>query len=193
MRDQYSKKILASGAVGFFLSGLVAGGLLTRAFFFPAPPPTPLSVPAQLEEAHRLLDKGLLTDAEKSYLAVLGRDPVNPEALTHLGNVAFQQGDVERALRFYDTALRQDGSYAHALWDQGTALRAKGDDAGAIKAWEAFARLFPADSSDVVQVKKWIAEARARLGSASNKPGETPKKLLLEKPPKALMEGQSSR
>ncbi|MBI1994336.1 MAG: tetratricopeptide repeat protein, partial [Deltaproteobacteria bacterium] len=122
MRDQYSKKILVAGAVGFFLSGLVAGGLLTRAFFFPAPPPTPLSVPAQLEEAHRLLDKGLLADAEKSYLAVLGRDPVNPEALSHLGNVAFQQGDMERALRFYDAALRQDGSYAHALWDKGTAL-----------------------------------------------------------------------
>lgn len=193
MRDQYGKKTLVAGAVGLFLSGLIAGGLLTRALFFPASPPAPLSVPAHLEEAHRLLDKGLLADAEKSYLAVLGRDPVNPEALTHLGNVAFQQGDVERALRFYDAALRQDGSYAHALWDQGTALRAKGDDAGAIKAWEAFARLFPADSSDVVQVKKWIAEARARLGSASNKPGGSGKGFLSEKPPKGLIEGQSSR
>jgi len=193
MRDQYSKKTLAAGAVGFFLSGLVAGGLLTRAFFFPASPPAPLSVPAQLEEAHRLLDKGLLADAEKSYLAILGRDPVNPEALSHLGNVAFQQGDMERALRFYDAALREDASYAHALWDKGSALRAKGDDAGAIKAWEAFARLLPADSSDVVQVRKWITEARARQGSASNKPGGVPKNFLLEKPPKGLIEGQSSR
>ena len=193
MRDQYSKKILVAGAVGFFLSGLVAGGLLTRAFFFPASPPAPLSVPAQLEEAHRLLDKGLLADAEKSYLAILGRDPVNPEALSHLGNVAFQQGDMERALRFYDAALREDASYAHALWDKGSALRAKGDDAGAIKAWEAFARLLPADSSDVVQVRKWITEARARQGSASNKPGGVPKNFLLEKPPKGLIEGQSSR
>lgn len=193
MEDRYSKKTLAAGAVGIFFSGLIVGGLLTRALFFPAPLPAPLSVPAQLEEAHRLLDKGLLADAEKNYLAILGRDPVNPEALSHLGNVAFQQGDMERALRFYDAALRQDPSYAHALWDKGTALRAKGDDAGAIKAWEAFARLFPADSSDVVQVRKWIAEAQARLGSASNKPGGSGKTFLSEKPPKGLIEGQSSR
>lgn len=193
MEDRYSKKTLAAGAVGIFFSGLIVGGLLTRALFFPAPPLAPLSVPAQLEEAHRLLDKGLLADAEKSYLAILGRDPVNPEALSHLGNVAFQQGDMERTLRFYDAALRQDPSYAHALWDKGTALRAKGDDAGAIKAWEAFARLFPTDSSDVAQVRKWIAEAQARLGSASNKPGGSGKTFLSEKPPKGLIEGQSSR
>ncbi len=193
MRDQYSKKTLVAVAAGFFLGGLAAGGLLTGAFFLPPTPPPALSVPAQLEEAHRLLDKGLLADAEKNYLAVLGRDPVNPEALTHLGNVAFQQGDTERALRFYDAALRQDGSYAHALWDQGTALRAKGDAAGAIKAWEAFARLFPADSSDVIQVRKWIAEARARQGPASNKPGAGGKGFLSEKPPRGLIEGQSSR
>jgi len=193
MRDQYSKKILAAGAVGFFLSGFIVGGLVTRAFFFPAVPPAPLSVPAQLGEARRLLDKGLPADAEKSYLAILGRDPANPEALSHMGNVAFQQGDMERALRFYDAALRQDPSYAHALWDKGTDLRAKGDDAGAIKAWEAFARLFPADSSDVVQVRKRVAAAQARLGSASNTPGGVPKNSLLEKPPKGLIEGQSSR
>lgn len=193
MGDRYSKKTLVSIAVGFFFTGLVVGSLATRAFFLPASPPALLPLPAQLEEAHRLLDKGLLADAEKNYLAILGRDPVNPEALTHLGNVAFQQGDTERALRFYDAALRENGSYAHALWDKGAALRAKGDDAGAIKAWEAFANLFPADSSDVIQVKKWIAEVRARLGSPSSKLEGAPKKLLLEKPPKGLIEGKSSR
>jgi len=149
MGDRYSKKALVFTAVGFFLGGLVVGGLSTRTFFLPMSPPALLPLSAQLEEAHRLLDKGLIADAEKSYQAILGRDPGNPEALTHLGNVAFQQGDTERALRNYEEALRRDPSYAHALWDKGLALRAKGDDAGAIKAWEAFVRLFPADSSDV--------------------------------------------
>src|SRR3989339_171531 len=92
-----------------------------------------------------------------------------------------------------EEALRRDPSYAHALWDKGLALRAKGDDAGAIKAWEAFVRLFPADSSDVVEVKKWIAEAQARLASASSNPEGSAKKLLLKKPPKGLLEGQSSK
>lgn len=191
MADRYGKKTLILSAAGFFLGGLVVGGLLTRAFFFPASSPGTLPVSAQLQEAHRLLDKGLLAEAEKSYLAILGRDPVNPEALTHLGNVAFQQGDVERALRFYEAALRENGSYAHALWDKGSALSAKGDDRGAIEAWEAFARLFPAESPDVVQVRKWIAEARAR--QSSSKPGAKATTPFLGKPPKGLIEGQSAK
>lgn len=151
---------------GSFLAGIVVGGLLTLKFLSPASTST-LPLPALLEEAHRLLDKGQLAEAEKRYQAVLTRDPGNPEALTHLGNIAFGRGDVDLALRHYDAALRQDSSYAHALWDKGIALQAKGDDAGAIKTWEAFAQLFPPDSSDVVTVKKWIAEAKARLASSS--------------------------
>ncbi len=190
MEHQYGKRALVFSAVGFFVSGLVVGGLLTRAFFLPASPPALLPLSAQLKEAHNLLDKGLIADAEKNYQAILGRDPGNPEALSHLGNVAFQQGDIERALRFYNMALQQDPSYAHALWDKGTALRAKGDDAGATKAWEAFARLFPPDSSDVVQVKKWIAEAKVRLDSAPKNPERGTKKLF-EKPPEGLLQGKS--
>ncbi|MBI4525379.1 MAG: tetratricopeptide repeat protein [Deltaproteobacteria bacterium] len=190
MEHRYSKKAFFFSAVGFFLGGLLVGSLLTRAFLLPASPPPLADISAQLKEAHTLLDKGLIADAEKNYQAILGRDPGNPEALSHLGNVAFQQGDIERALRFYNMALQQDPSYAHALWDKGTALGAKGDDAGAIEAWEAFARLFPPDSSDVVQVKKWIAEAHARLGSAPKSPkGST--KQLLEKPPQSLLQGKS--
>lgn len=167
-------------SAGSFVVGLIIGGFLTRRLFPPASPPSFLAVSAQLEEAHRLLDKGLLREAEKGYQAILARDPANPEAFTHLGNIAFGRGDIDRALRYYETALRQDPSYAHALWDKGIALHAKGDDAGAVAAWEVFARLFPPDSSDVVTVKQWIAEAKARLGSrkaASLKPDEMIRKL----------------
>jgi tetratricopeptide (TPR) repeat protein len=192
MKHQYSRKISVMSAVGFFVSGLLVGGLLTRAFLSPESPPAFLDVSAQLKEAHALLDQNRLAEAEKSYLAIIARDPGNPEALSHLGNVAFQQGDVERALRFYDMSLQQDPSYAHALWDKGIALRAKGDHAGAIKAWEAFAQLFPPDSSDVVQVKKWIAEARAQLGSAP-KGAETTAKGVFRPPPEGLLRGKSSK
>ena len=175
---RYTKKALLLSAGGFFLCGLLAGSLLTRALLSPASAPAFVDIPTQLKEAHVLLDKNLLADAEKSYQAVLNRDPGNPESLSHLGNVAFQQGDIERALRFYDMALQQDASYAHALWDKGIALRAKGDNAGAIKAWEAFARLFPEDSPDVVQVKKWIAEAQAPTQSGMTGRDENLRKLF---------------
>jgi len=191
MERQYSKKTLVFSAVGTLVIGLAVGGLLTRAFFFPASAPVVLDIPAQLKEAHALLDKNLLADAERSYRAVLATDPGNPEALSHLGNVAFQQGDVGQALRFYDMALQQDPSYAHALWDKGIALRANGDYAGAIKAWEAFTQLFPPDSSDVVQVKKWIAEAQAQIDSAATSPDARLKKLFA-KPPEGVMKGKPS-
>lgn len=182
MERKYSKKTLLFSVIGFFFGGLVVGALLTRAFLSPASPPAFGDISAQLKEAHVLLDKDLLADAERSYLAVLNRDPGNPEALSHLGNVAFRQGDIERALRFYDMALQQDGSYAHALWDKGIALRAKGDNAGAIQAWEAFARLFPADSPDVMQVKKWIAEARTQVDSSAPSRDENLRKLFAKPP-----------
>jgi cytochrome c-type biogenesis protein CcmH/NrfG len=72
---------------------------------------------------------------------------------------------VETALRYYEEALRRDPSYIHALWDKGLAFRDKGDDVGAIQAWEAFVRLVPPDSKDTVTVKKWIDEGQARLAT----------------------------
>lgn len=168
MGNRWLKKALFVWPVGLFVAGLAAGAFLTLRFFSPASPPSPqLPLSTLLEEAHSLLDKGQYVEAERSYRTILSRDPANPEALTHLGNIAFQQGDKDQALRYYKEALRNDPSYAHALWDKGIALRAKGDDAGAIAAWETFARLFPPDSSDIIQVKKWIAEAQARLGPTS--------------------------
>lgn len=159
------KKVLLLCSAGSFLAGVVVGGFLALGFFSSLPPPTTLPLFDLLKEAHRLLDQGRFPDAERAYQNILARDIGNPEALTHLGNIAFQRGDAERALSYYDEALRRDPQYGHALWDKGIALQAKGDDAGAVKAWEAFAQLFPPDSADVVQVKKWIAEAKARLGS----------------------------
>jgi tetratricopeptide (TPR) repeat protein len=133
--------------------------------FSPASPPADTPIPQLLAEAHRLLDKGDLVEAEKSYLSILKKDPAYPEAVTHVGNIASARGDLAAALRHYDEALRSDPSYIHALWDKALLLRDKGDDVGAIKVWEAFARLVPADSQDAATVKRWIAEGRERLAT----------------------------
>jgi tetratricopeptide (TPR) repeat protein len=143
----------------------VFGGLLVNQFFTPASPPADIPIPQLLAETHLLLDKQQFTEAERNYRAVLDRDPGNPEAITHLGNIAAQRGDIEQALRYYDEALRRDASYIHALWDKALALQAKGDDVGAIQAWEGFVRLVPPESQDAVTVKKWIAEAQARVAA----------------------------
>jgi cytochrome c-type biogenesis protein CcmH/NrfG len=190
MERRYSRKVLVLSVAVSLVAGLVIGVLSTRAFFLSSAVPANLDISARLKEAHVLLDKNLLPDAEKIYLAVIARDPGNPEALSHLGNVAFQQGDIERALRFYDMALQQDPSYAHALWDKGIALRGKGDNAGAVKAWEAFARLFPPDSPDVVQVKKWIAEAQTP--AKSTEIGDENLRRLFQKPPAAAVKDKSN-
>ena len=94
---------------------------------------------------------------------------------------------------YYDESLRRDPAYGHALWDKGLALQAEGDNAGAIKAWEAFSRLFPADSPDVIQVKKWMAKARGRLVSTSAPP-DVPEALkkLSKQSSKNLVKGNAT-
>ena len=156
--------VVLAGAVLVIL-GAGVGGLLLNRMFSPASPPADTPIPQLLAEAHRLLDKGDLVEAEKSYLSILKKDPAYPEAVTHVGNIASARGDLAAALRHYDEALRSDPSYIHALWDKALLLRDKGDDVGAIKVWEAFARLVPADSQDAATVKRWIAEGRERLAT----------------------------
>lgn len=151
--------------MALFILGAGVGALMLNRWFSPAAPPADTSVPSLLAEAHRLLDKSDLLEAEKKYLSILKQDPANPEAVTHLGNIASRRGDLAAALRHYDEALRRDPSYIHALWDKALLLRDKGDDAGAIEVWEGFVRLVPADSQDAATVKSWIAESRERLAT----------------------------
>lgn len=160
---QGRKALWVLGAAALLIVGGVFGGLLVSKFFSPASPPADLPIPQLLAESHLLLEKGQFAEAEKNYRAVLNRDPGNAEAITHLGNIASQRGDLEAALRYYDEALRYDPSYIHALWDKGLALRDKGDDVGAIQAWEAFVRLVSPESKDAVTVKKWITDGQARV------------------------------
>jgi len=178
--------LLVLGAIVLFILGAGAGVLVVKNFYSPASPPLPVMPPASLSlpdmpiaqllaDSHVLLDKGQLADAERNYRQILDRDPGNPEAITHIGNIASQRGDLDTALRYYEDALQRDPSYLHALWDKALVLRAKGDDAGAIQTWEAFLRLVPPDSQDAATVKKMIAESRTRLGGQLMPPPELQK------------------
>lgn len=164
MAIKKSKGLLALGAALLFILGAGAGVVLVKKISTPASSLPDLPTSQLLADTHLLLDKGQLAEAERNYRLILDRDPGNPEAMTHLGNIASQRGDLDTALRYYNDALERNPSYLHALWDKALALRAKGDDVGAIQTWEAFIRLVPPDSQDVATVKKMIAESQARLG-----------------------------
>lgn len=172
MAIQERKGLVALGAALLFILGAGAGVLLVQKIAPPVSSLPDLPISQLLADTHLLLDKGQLADAERNYRLILDRDPGNPEAITHLGNIASQRGDLDTALRYYDDALQRNPSYIHALWDKALALRAKGDDVGAIQAWESFVRLVPPDSTDATTVKKWIAEAQARVakGIAGSQP-----------------------
>lgn len=157
--------IAGLGGAALLILGAIVGGLLSNPIFAPASSPSATPIPQLLAEAHQLLDKGDWVEAEKNYLSILKKDPANPEAITHIGNIASARGDMAVALRHYNEALRSDPSYIHALWDKALVLRDQGNDVGAIKVWEAFARLVPADSKDAATVNSWIAEGRERLAT----------------------------
>jgi cytochrome c-type biogenesis protein CcmH/NrfG len=169
---QSRKGLLALGAALLFILGAGAGVLLVKKFYSPTASLPDLPISQLLANTHQLLDKGQLDEAERNYRLILDRDPGNPEVITHLGNIASQRGDLDTALRYYGDALQRNPSYLHALWDKALALRAKGNDAGAIQTWEAFIRLVPPESQDAATVNKLIAESRARLaGQVMPPPG----------------------
>ena len=115
-----------------------------------------------LQFAHVALDQGKLDEARRAYERVLGREPKNVEAITHLGAALYAEGRVDAALAKVDEALRIDPRYIHGLWDRTQYLFvAKRDYAGAVKAAEAFLKVVP-DGPDADTVKKLLAEARQK-------------------------------
>jgi tetratricopeptide (TPR) repeat protein len=174
----------AAVAIGFLL------GYLASAFFplvrpspstaptastAPAPRLSPSEVDAALKAAHASLDAGDLQAAWDKYHQVLMTDPHHVEALTHLGNIMMRGDRLDEAIRLYDRALGFDADYAHALFDKGQALKAKGDAKGAAETWKRFLALVPADSDDAKRVKGWMAEL-GRSGAPAKKKQMGPEK-----------------
>lgn len=165
--------LLLSGAlaVGFLLGYLASAFVpLVRQQQPPAPstasapppaPAAPLSsseIDALLKAAHAALDAGDLQAAWEKYHQILITNPRHVEALTHLAILLMRSNRLDDAMTLFDRALSLDPQYAHALFDKGQALKAKGDVKGAMEAWRRFLALVPPDSDDAKQVKGWIAE-----------------------------------
>lgn len=135
-----------------------------------APPPrlSPSEIDSTLKAAHASLDAGDLKAAWEKYHQVLFTDRNHVEALTHLGVILMQSNQPDEAIKLYDRALSLNPQYAHALFDKGQALQAKGDAKGAIKVFREFLTLVPPDSDDAKRVNGWIEELGKSGRSAPN-------------------------
>lgn len=117
-------------------------------------------VAGMLQLAHAELDAGRVGEARRLYERVLAREPRSAEAITHLGAVLYQEGQMDAALGKIDEALRIDPRHVHAHWDRVQYLfHGKRDFPATVKAAEAFLQVVP-DGPDAEQIRKVMAEAR---------------------------------
>src|SRR5574337_389799 len=154
-------------AVGFLLGYLASAFVplvrptpspASSASTAPAPRLSPSEIDAALKAAHASLDAGDLQAAWEKYHQILLTDRNHVEALTHLGILLMQSNQPDEAVKLFDRALSLNPKYAHALFDKGQALQAKGDAKGATEAFQRFLALVPSDSDDAKRVKGWMAE-----------------------------------
>jgi tetratricopeptide (TPR) repeat protein len=134
------------------------------ALFRPAPSPFDLALrdltrgrfARALERLNRLLDDASLTpagraailnkrgvalvrlerrdEARASFESALGVLASYPPALVNLGNLLIDAGDVDGAIRYYESAIRSDESYANAHHHLSVAYRRLGRTADAVRA-----------------------------------------------------------
>jgi tetratricopeptide (TPR) repeat protein len=115
----------------------------------------------QVAEAQRLLAAGKLDDADARLADALKLDATSAPALALQGYVRLAQGRLDEAERAERSALGSDPKYARAEWALAEVARRRGDEAGARRHREAFARLAPR-SYDAWQVREELAAAGGR-------------------------------
>ena len=132
----------------------------------PARPLSPEMLAGMLEAARQSLFAGRYSEAIAAYQAVLKREPSNVNAMSHLGYIVALGGHADAALEAFDKALAIDPNYPPAYFFRGQVLaEAKGDRAGAARAWERFLVLVPS-GPEHDQVKALLAEMRAKGAKA---------------------------
>jgi tetratricopeptide (TPR) repeat protein len=132
----------------------------------PSRPLSPEMLAGMLEAARQSLFAGRYAEAIAAYQAVLKRDPRNVNAMSHLGYIVALGGHADAALDTFDKALAIDPNYPPAYFFRGQVLaEAKGDRAGAARAWERFLVLVPS-GPEHDQVKALLAELRAKGAKA---------------------------
>ena len=133
------------------------------AFFEQRVQEQPNDLAARLDLAHRYLDAGMIEESLSQYAVALDLDPVDAEALAHVGIILFQSGRPEEALRSVERALATDPRYPEALFIQGVILlRGLDRPDEAITAFEAYLDAAPF-GVERGKAKDMIAQAREAL------------------------------
>ena len=114
-----------------------------------------------VNDARRLLASGKVDDADARLAEALKLDGTSAPALALLGYVRIAQGRLDEAERAERSALATDPKYARAEWALAEIARRRGDEDGARRHREAFARLAPR-SYDAWQVREEVTAARGR-------------------------------
>lgn len=127
----------------------------------------PDDVEALLSMGYLYVQRRAYSKARGYYLRASQVAPANLEARTHLGTVAYFQGNLDEALHHYREALALNPDYAPAYFEMGAALRfGRHDLQGAIDAWEHFLKLDP-DAEEAGRIRDLVAEARRMLAEGA--------------------------
>lgn len=121
----------------------------------------PAVVPMRLRLAHRYLDAGEMRQAVEHYMAVLDRQP-EPEAMSHLGWIVFQDGDVDVAIQLLEASRELAPDDPETLWFLANAhLYGRGDAQEALPLLE---QLMARGDLGVqrAQVEQALADARSQ-------------------------------
>jgi tetratricopeptide (TPR) repeat protein len=103
-----------------------------------------------------------LASAKEAFREALDLDPRHYRALTNLGNIALEEGDVDEAITIYEAALKLNDEFANAHHNLAVAYRKKGHIGKSVRSLRKAQR--------TVQ-RKDAEEARAALSRSSKKQG----------------------
>ncbi|HGY54649.1 MAG TPA: tetratricopeptide repeat protein [Caldithrix abyssi] len=110
---------------------------------------------ALFDDAVELFEKGLLTEAEQKFRAILDDNKKNYEALYYLGYIHFKRDEYDEAIDYLNKAVKVNETDARAYEVLGQALGFKARQSGAVKG----AMLLP-------KVKKTFEKALALNGDS---------------------------
>ncbi len=105
-----------------------------------------MTLNTQLQAAAGALSAGSLNEADRLFRRILRNHPELFDALHALGIIAFETGQPQRALGFYDRALRQNAGISQLYNNRANALNALGRGAEALADFDAALRISPADA-----------------------------------------------
>lgn len=117
---------------------------------------------AETQRGTALIFNNALDEARSSFERALELDPNHYRALTNLGNVDLEQGNVDAAISAYERALKLNDDFANAHHNLGVAYRRKGNVTKSVRSLRKAQRSLQRHDT---------AEARAKLRQMGAKGG----------------------